>query len=185
MPENLQAALAKYGDNNVFLLRFNPSRQVEFCEKYLDGCFSGNAPTLRGLAAMYSPAFATSWIEIQIKDLMEYAGVKEKLSISQIENLADVIRVEFFYLKFTELMVFFHWFKAGRYGRFYGAVDGLVIIEALREFMADRHEKMRQIERNQKSECDRARLLKRQDMERRGLLIPLNEWNEIRWLFNM
>lgn len=35
-------------------------------------------------------------------------------------------------------MLFFHRFKAGRYGRFYGSVDPLVITTAIREFIAER-----------------------------------------------
>ena len=35
-------------------------------------------------------------------------------------------------------MLFFQKFKAGAYGRFYGAVDALVITTALREFCEER-----------------------------------------------
>lgn len=35
-------------------------------------------------------------------------------------------------------MLFIYRFKAGRYGRFYGSVDPLVIVESLRKFCEER-----------------------------------------------
>ena len=36
-------------------------------------------------------------------------------------------------------MLFFWWFKSGKYGKFYGSVDPMVITSALREFIRDRN----------------------------------------------
>lgn len=36
-------------------------------------------------------------------------------------------------------MLFFWWFKSGKYGKFYGNVDPMVITSALREFIRDRN----------------------------------------------
>lgn len=41
-------------------------------------------------------------------------------------------------LKVSELLLFFHWLKCGRYGRFYGMVDALFITSALLAFMDER-----------------------------------------------
>lgn len=46
--------------------------------------------------------------------------------------------MEYHYLKITELMLFFYYFKTGRYGKFYGAVDPLVITCSLRDFIVER-----------------------------------------------
>lgn len=50
-------------------------------------------------------------------------------------------------------MLFFHRFKAGRYGRFYGSVDPLVITTALREFLRDRN--LVYDQHRQEQECER------------------------------
>ena len=42
------------------------------------------------------------------------------------------------HLKISELMLFFHRFKSGRYGRFYGSVDPLVITTTIRDFIRER-----------------------------------------------
>lgn len=52
-------------------------------------------------------------------------------------------------------MLFFWWFKAGRYGRFYGAVDAMVITTALRQFLKDRRDNLARIENErQKTQRD-------------------------------
>lgn len=55
-------------------------------------------------------------------------------------------------------MLFIWWFKSGKYGKFYGSVDPLVISSALRDFLRDRYsiiesEKSRQNEK----ECAQTR----------------------------
>lgn len=83
---------------------------------------------------------AVMWLLPQLYDLSEYCGVKNKLQGKPLEGCAHVIATEFYYLKVSELMLFFHRFKSGRYGKFYGTVDPLVITSALREFDAERGE---------------------------------------------
>lgn len=54
-------------------------------------------------------------------------------------------------------MLFFHRFKSGCYGRFYGSVDPLVITTSLREFIKERNEaidKHEQEERQAKRSAD-------------------------------
>ncbi len=72
-------------------------------------------------------------------DVSEFCGCKEKITPKQIDQLADIITLDYGYLKVTEVMLFFWWFKGGRYGKFYGSVDPMVITTALREFVKDRN----------------------------------------------
>ena len=86
----------------------------------------------------YGEMTATIWLVPQLYNLSEYCGCKEKLQGKQLEECASVIATEFYYLKVSELMLFFHRFKSGRYGRFYGSVDPLVITTSLRVFLKER-----------------------------------------------
>ena len=70
--------------------------------------------------------------------LFDAAGVKEKMPVSRQKELSRLILVEYPYLKVTELLLFFHRLKCGRYGRFYGMVDALFITSALVQFMEER-----------------------------------------------
>ena len=134
-----KACLARYGDRENFMCLFNPDRQVEFGE-HPDRCHFGSAPTLGTLRSAYGKNMPTSWLVPQLLNLSEYCGCKGKLTDAQLEECARVIASEYFYLKTTELMLFFSRFKAGRYGRFYGNVDPMVITSALLVFRRERAE---------------------------------------------
>ena len=141
MPEQpmTKACLARYGDRENFMRLFNPSRQAEFSE-HPDRCYFGSAPTLGTLRQAYGKNMPTSWLVPQLLSLSEYCGCKGKLTDAQLEECARVIANEHSCLKTTELMLFFSRFKAGRYGRFYGNVDPMVITSALVVFRRERAE---------------------------------------------
>ena len=126
-----------YGSRENFLQVFNPDLQREVCEDS-DVCFFGGAPTLADLNRTYGRKTAAMWLVPQLYNLSEYCGCRDKLQGTPLEECASVIAMEFYYLTVTELMLFFHWFKTGRYGRFYGSVDPLVITTSLRTFLGER-----------------------------------------------
>ena len=144
--------VAKFGQRDHFLLRFNPDYQRIVCRN-IDVCFFGDYPTLAEINRVYGEETAFAWLVPQLTNLSEYCGCKEKLQGKKLENCADVIAIEYYYLKVSELMLFFHRFKSGRYGRFYGSVDPLVITTSLREFIKERavaYERPDQEERERK-----------------------------------
>lgn len=73
-------------------------------------------------------------------DLSEFCGCKDKLQGEPLEECAWLIAQNYFYLKISELMLFFNYFKQGRYGRFYGSVDPLVIMTSLQQFLRERND---------------------------------------------
>lgn len=116
----------------------NPEMQ-HACARLVERAYFGTAPTLQTLRCAYHDEAATVWMLPQLYDLGEYCGVKDKLDKEQMKQLARIIVQEFGYLKVTEVMLFLHRFKAGHYGRFYGAIDPMVIVMALRhDFMRER-----------------------------------------------
>lgn len=161
------------------MVLFNPHKQIAFC-KNKERCFTGLAPTLNVIDNAFGERITESWLAIQIRDLSEYAGSREKLSTQQIDQIAQTIHLAFGFLKVTELMYFFFLFKSGKFGHFYGAVDGLVITESLREFMKIRNVELERIERE-----DRERRKAEQDEREAPFRINYEEWQELKWLFNM
>lgn len=99
----------------------------------------GTAPTLNVLTHAFGDDAAESWLEIQLTDLSEFSGCKEKLDARQAERLAKVIMTMFGFYKVTELMYFFMLFKSGKFGKFYGIVDGMAITTALQQFRGIRN----------------------------------------------
>ena len=171
--------IGRYKTGQDFMILFNPSRQFDFCREK-DRCFTGHAPTLNVVDNAFGKGITESWLAIQIHDLSEYAGSREKLSTGQIDQIAKTVHLAFGFLKVTELMYFFFLFKSGKFGHFYGSVDGLVITESLREFLKIRCAELDRIEREQ-----RDRLRAEQDRREADSRITLEEWKELKWLFNM
>lgn len=117
---------------------------------------------------------------MQLYELSEFSNVTAKLTDYQLEEIAKCITTTYGYLKTTELMYFFHLFKCGKFGRFYGSVDGLVITQALQDFLKLRANELSRYEQEQRDEARAA-----EDAERQSSAMNLEEWRELAWLFNM
>ena len=138
--------VSKFGDKDQFLQKVNPKTQASFALKPQKAVM-GDYPTLTDICLSYGKTFAEQWLYPQITDLSVFTGAKN-LDKEQVRSLASVIAAEYRYLKVTELLLFFHRFKAGHYGRFYGSVDPMVITCALRDFIKERNNIIDQCERD-------------------------------------
>lgn len=129
--------VTRYGTKEQFLLTFNPSKQGEFVQAR-ERCFFGTAPTLGELKASYDAGMPKAWLVPQLFDISEFCGCRDKISNAQLEQLAEMLTLQYHYLKVTEWMMFFYQFKGGKYGKFYGAVDPMVITTAVPLFLQER-----------------------------------------------
>lgn len=141
-----QLVKAKYGDLDNCLQIFNPDNQATLAKRHNDSWITADVPTLALLNQTYGKTASVQWLVVQIYNLSEFCGCKDKLSTAQIHELSRIIDTSYYHLKLTELMMFFFNFKMGKYGKFYGAVDPMVITCALREFMDERNSKIDQVE---------------------------------------
>lgn len=140
----------------------------------------GSAPVLSRLRVAYSEELVESWLEVQLYDLAEFSGCREKQSIAQRIETARLIITNFYYLKVTELMYFFQLFKSGFFGKFYGVVDGMVIMESLRRFLTIR---MNEITKAERERLDAEKSARMSMWEKEA--ITKSEYDELKWLFNM
>lgn len=169
---------------SVLLGRFNPDRQA-WCARNPMQCLTADVPTLHDVRRLYGADAVRSWLDIQLTDLAMFAGVKKGDAAPQIRSLVQVIADNYGYLKLSELLLFFQHFKSGRYGRFYGQFDPMVVTDALYGFQTYRLEVLSAVERRaERDRRDRAREERRR-MEASGELMSREEWEELRWLFNM
>ena len=137
-PRYSQEIISRYGSQQKFMLTFTCSHEKEYC-RHVWRCIFGKAPTLSQINAVYGNNTSTAWLVPLIYDVSEFCGCKEKLNKQQTDDVAHIIANDYHWLKVTEVMLFFWWFKSGKYGKFYGNVDPMVITSALREFIRDRN----------------------------------------------
>lgn len=138
-----------HSDLNAFCLVFNPDLQKAVARNE-ERAITGTAPTMKVIDIAYGEGSAAVWLLPQIHDLSSYCGVRD-LEAKAAAQMAGIIASEYSYLKATEVMLFFHRFKAGMYGQFYGRVDPLIIMEALRNgFMPQRASVIEKLAREEK-----------------------------------
>ena len=171
----MQAVIDRYGTALQFGKTFNPSMQNEYARKYHDRCFIGHAPSLNLVIDAYGDDVCKGWLMLQLKNVNLAAGGSDpnkKMTPEQIADTAETIMANYPALKVSELMLFFSQFKAGKYGRFYGAIDSMVITEALSKFLEYRQQEMVRITR----EMDKAKAEAAREARRHEKTMSLDEY---------
>ncbi len=163
--EKREAIIERYGSAQEFAVSFNPDIQAK-CAANVERSLTGEAPTLRQLLATYTHKQMTVWLMGHFENLNAFVGVKEKMEYEQMAMLADIILIEYPYLKASEILLFFFYFKAGKFGELYGSVDPLKITVALNSFLQWRAKELDKIEEKRK---EQKRLQDRQESLANGI----------------
>lgn len=133
------------------MLTFNKDVQTKTA-LYPERAYLGTAPSLQTVKQAYSSEVLNIWIVAQLEDVNNFTNIRQKMCIEQMEQTASVIAIEYAYLKVSELHLFLHRFKAGRYGTFYGCIDPLQITYALAQFVEQRRAEITKIQQKQDKE---------------------------------
>ncbi len=147
----VQLLTERYKNRDNLLSLFSAANITRYAADHVR-CICGNAPTLFAANVAFGEGTAQSFLIPILANIAEFSGAREKLTPMQLHDLANVIVVEYGYLNLAEIMLFAHRFKAGAYGKFYGAVDPLNITCALRSFIKERSEEISRIE-SEKERC--------------------------------
>lgn len=146
--------MSRYGNGANFLNMLSPDAQLAAGRNPEKAIFSEDAPTLVIMRKAYGDAFPATWLLPQILNLVIFSNSKSTLDDKQAEFLAEVIANEYGFLKASELLLFFYNFKTGKYGRFYGVVDPMRIMEALGEFKDERDRVIEQHRREEEKRLE-------------------------------
>lgn len=146
-----EVVIKKYGTAHEFAVSFNPDIQVK-CAANVERSLTGEAPTVRHLLATYTHEQMSVWLMGHFENLNIFVGVKSKMEYEQMKMLADIILTEYPYLKASEILLFFFYFKGGKFGELYGSVDPLKVTVALQSFMQWRARELDKIEQKRREE---------------------------------
>lgn len=156
-----------------FLVMFNADKQVDICRNPAD-CWFGCYPTLSQVDMLYGLDTAEMWLTAQLNNLMEYCGCKVKLNELQLDELSAIIYSSFGYLRISEIMYFFWNFKAGKFEKFYGAMDPIKIMDSLGAFVdnmrAPAYEaEERRIQKEYEDSCQSSSMTEKEYLEGKGV----------------
>lgn len=150
LKEEVKQIQIQYGDIEGFMIAFNPEFQLKVASNKRRA-FAGVSPILAKLKYAYSEELIRDWIVVHLENLNDFCGVSLKMSLDQMNEVASIIQVEYPFLKVSELLLFLHEFKTGKYGELYGVVDPIKITTALKRFIAERREAISRIEAEERS----------------------------------
>ena len=149
LQQRTMLVLQTYGNRENFMRVFEPKVQLAAGRDPEHAILSEKAPSLVVMKKAYGDNFPVMWLMQQILELVVYSNSKGTLNDYQAEFLANAIVNEYYYLKASELLLFFYQFKTGKYGRFYGVVDPMMITQALEVFVTERKRVIEQSEKSQ------------------------------------
>ena len=128
---------ARYGNAEKFLNTFKPDMQV-MAARYTERAYFGTAPMLETVCLGYGELVVMVFICALLEDINLFVGVKEKMPVNRQRELSRLVLAEYPYLKVTELLLFFHRLKCGRYGRVFGVGGGVTVTSARVAFFGER-----------------------------------------------
>lgn len=163
-----------YHDADTFVEAWMPERQ----NCYLideQTAYMGSYPTITDARLAFGENSVKRVILRHGAFLNEFTNVGNKLNPMQLSMLADTITANYYWLKLSELMLFFAKLEGGMYGKFYGAVDNMAIMDALHQFTVERRAKIATYE--QQAEAARR---EREQEERRGKTINYDQWQQLK-----
>lgn len=126
----------------------------------IDSMYVGKAPTLTTMRAAYGDRESNLWISLYLADIARFKGFNDKTDTSLINETAKQIRMNYGFMKVTELMIFFSMFKASMFRnskgedatRMFGQFQGDVILDCLKLFSVHRADEIDRIERAKEAE---------------------------------
>lgn len=149
--------MARYGETPAILLsKLNPvaiqaavrNNQILTPKKAL----LCDSVSLANIGRTYGKETPIILLQTWVDNLGRFVGVKEKADEYQLRELAELFYQEAFFLKIVEIGLFFNNVKKGKYGKFFGAIDPLVVLTMLSEFLGERTAAYRDILKQQEKE---------------------------------
>lgn len=169
--EKSTKTIRRFGSFDALLEKVNPTMQEYFCQRDVLAVM-GDFPTLADINQAFGSGSGEKWLVPQIADLTLYTGAKN-IDKYQHRALARLLSSEYYWLKLSEFLLFFHRFKMGHYGRFFGNVDPMVITCAMRDFISERNDIIAEEEQKERERLE-------EEERKRNPPITREEWERIK-----
>lgn len=148
-----QTFLSKFTNVNSFCSAYAPSEIIRLTND-VERCYSGNSPTLVDLKIMYGDGADAKWLGLVLAYVNELPLSNKRMEDFQISAAAASIASTFYFLKASEVLLFFRNLMGGKYGKIlYGGIDGHAIGAAIRDhFLPERAVWMERLAQRQRDE---------------------------------
>ena len=135
MTEKAAALMTTHGSLINFKETYRPQAMITVA-KDPGRAYNGIAPTLEEVHLAFGGDADLTWLCTLIDYFIEYCG-KGRMSNNQIIGVAQRLSMKS-HLRVTEFMLFFWRLGNAEYGRIYGDIDPLYIMDAFNKFLKQR-----------------------------------------------
>lgn len=167
----LANAVSKWGEGYLSFLKAYPTHnRTAKVQTLVDAC-ERNYVSLNSIEKTYGKGSAVFWLKYQLIEVFTFLGLFEKVTVYQIEKIAEKILAHNGYLTPAELMVFFDRFESGEYALFKNTytVNPQMLLVSLPHFVADVQQA--------RGEADEAKRKKEEEKEKQRLkAIPYEQY---------
>lgn len=167
----LANAVSKWGEGYLSFLKAYPTHnRTAKVQTLVDAC-ERNYVSLNSIEKTYGKGSAIFWLKYQLIEVFTFLGLFEKVTVYQIEKIAEKILAHNGYLTPAELMVFFDRFESGEYALFKNTytVNPQILLVSLPHFVADVQQA--------RGEADEAKRKKEEEKEKQRLkAIPYEQY---------
>lgn len=105
----------------------------------IERCIRSDAPQLSSMFREYSRDFVVKYIQLWIIGLNDFLNIPKKMNRYQIEETAEMLYDNFYYLNLADLNLFFTQLKQGKY-EMYESLDGNKLMNWLSKYVDQRLE---------------------------------------------
>lgn len=139
---------SKYVSAENFLSKYDPRCATEMISTLgKGGLMKADTPTLTIIKHAFGYKTATTFLSVFLKSVAKFHQLADKIDPETMYDIADCIMQEFYYLKASELVVFFQELKTSHFrdrndedrGKMYGVFSGQVIMDCLYKFKEERN----------------------------------------------
>lgn len=101
-------------------------------------CLKSDSPTIGDIKRTYGNDFVQAYLEGWIVNLREFVNLRGEMSDAQANITAGMIVQEFPHVNIADINLIFKNAKMGRFGEFYGRLDGQMILSWFDKYFNDR-----------------------------------------------
>lgn len=116
----------------------NPTCQLWSVEHPGRAIFHEGSPSLRMLDIIYGVEASKAWLAVQFADLANFCNSRALMTSARVAELSSIVVANYGYLRCSEFLLFFGWFKGGRYGHTYGPLSAMCLTAAIAEYVRER-----------------------------------------------
>lgn len=139
MIEKVKNNIVKYQAKEI--LKKNTALESFKHVKSIDIAINDTSDSLAKIKKKVGEKVSLAIIKVWLVNLNDFLNIKNKMLTYQIDETAQIIFDEFYYLKMSDISLVFKRIRTGYYGSFYESIDGMKILDMFYKYAQERVDK--------------------------------------------